>query len=256
MNEKNTNGDGQGDPIEKARKLASRQLPKRFYKAVTIEAEDNGFSVRLDGRPVRTPARNVLVLPTQDAALLVAQEFSSQQEVIDPAKMPVTRLANTALDGVASDPQPVLEDILRFASSDLLCYRAGHPQPLVDRQNEFWDPVLEWAQLVLGANMALAEGVMHVEQPREAIAAIGLRLKNYRDPFVIAALHVITSLTGSALLALAVAEGHMDSEEAWLAAHVDEDWNISQWGEDAEARESRERRRSEMMAAASLIKAA
>jgi chaperone required for assembly of F1-ATPase len=254
MSNKNTDGASQESATEKARKLAFRQLPKRFYKEVSVEAEESGFSVRLDGRPMRTPARNKIMLPTREAALLVENEFSRQVDVIDPATMPVTRLANTAIDGVSGDPQPVLEDILRFASSDLLCYRACHPQALVDRQNASWDPVLEWAQFTLGANLAIAEGVMHIEQPRQAIAAIGQRLRNHTDPFVIAGLHVMTSLTGSALLAMAVVEDHLDADQAWAAAHVDEDWNISQWGEDAEAAENRERRRSEMMAAASLIK--
>lgn len=246
---------GSDDAREKARKAGERQAVKRFYKTASVRAEDKGYSVRLDDRAVRTPARRVLLLPTRSAAAMIADEFARQEEFVDPAAMPLTRLANTVIDAVADDPQPVLEDVLRFASSDLLCYRAAHPEALVARQNELWDPVIEWAQRSIGANMALAEGVMHVEQPREAIAAINSRLRTYRDPFVIAALHVMTTLTGSALLALAVAEGEIEAEHAWTAAHADEDWNISQWGEDAEATERRLRRRGEMMAAAALMKA-
>lgn len=243
------------DALDKLRNATRRQAVKRFYQTVSTRPEEAGYSVRLDERPVRTPARRILVLPTLETATMVADEFARQEKVVDPATMPLTRLANTVIDAVADDPQPVLEDVLRFASSDLLCYRAGHPEALVALQNEMWDPILEWARNTLGANMALGEGVMHVEQPREAILAINVQLRNYTDPFAIAGLHVVTTLTGSALLALAVAEGQIDVEKAWAAAHVDEDWNISRWGEDREAAERRSRRREEMMAAAALLKA-
>jgi chaperone required for assembly of F1-ATPase len=195
------------------------------------------------------------VLPTEKAATLVADEFAAQGEVIDPVTMPVMRLVNTAVDGVATDPQAVLEDVLRFASSDLLCYRADAPQGLVDRQNKHWDPVLDWAQSKLGARFNLAEGVIHVEQPRETIAVLGSHLAQRAEPMRLAAIHVMTSLTGSALLALAVDFGEIDGEEAWTAGHVDEDWQIEHWGQDAEAVARRSARKRDMMAAVNLLEA-
>ncbi|TIS85231.1 MAG: ATPase, partial [Mesorhizobium sp.] len=189
------------------------------------------------------------------AATLVAGEFAEQGETINPVTMPVMRLVNTAIDGVASDPQAVLEDILRFASSDLLCYRADAPQGLVERQNEQWDPVIDWARASLGVRFNLAEGIIHVEQPRETIAVLGSRLAQRAQPLRLAAIHVMTSLTGSALLALAVDFGELDGEEAWAAGHVDEDWQIAQWGQDAEAVARRTARKRDMMAAVSLLEA-
>jgi chaperone required for assembly of F1-ATPase len=156
---------------------------------------------------------------------------------------------------VANDPQAVLEDILRFASSDLLCYRADAPQGLVDRQSEHWDGVIDWARSALGARFNLAEGVIHVEQPRETIAVLGAHLKQRSEPLQLAALHVITSLTGSALLALAVEAGELDPEAAWLAAHVDEDWQIEHWGQDSEAMARRSQRKRDFLGAVRLLEA-
>lgn len=243
------------DPIRRAQLQMRTPLPKRFYKDVTVAAGEGGFVVHLDGKAVKTPGKALLVLPTEDAARLVAKEFAAQGDTLDLASMPVYRLANTAIDGVASDPQAVLEDILRFSSSDLLCYRAAWPDTLVRRQDEAWDPVLDWARTALGARFLLAEGVIHVEQPREAIAALGVHLSQRTEPLRLAALHVMTSLTGSALLALAVDFGELDAQTAWKAAHVDEDFQAEHWGEDAEALARRAHRRRDMMAAAELIEA-
>jgi len=241
------------DPVRRARIQMKTPLPKRFYKAVSVEPDEAGFAVRLDGRPVRTPGRAPLALPTEATARLVADEFDAQAEIIDPVAMPVLRLVNTAIDGVASDPQAVLEDILRFASSDLLCYRADGPQGLVERQNAAWDPVIDWARAALGVRFNLAEGVIHVEQPRESIAVLGLHLRQRAEPLRLAALHVMTSLTGSALLALAVEAGERDAEAAWLAAHVDEDWQIEHWGQDSEAMARRAQRKRDFCAAVALL---
>jgi len=243
------------DPVRRAQIQMRTPLPKRFYKAVSVEPDGEVFGVRLDGKPVRTPGKALLALPNEAAAALVAGEFEAQAEVIDPVTMPTLRLVNTAIDGVAADPQAVLEDILRFVSSDLLCYRADSPQGLVDRQNQHWDPVLDWARSELGARFNLAEGVIHVEQPRGTIAVLGAHLARRADPLRLASLHVMTSLTGSALLALAVEAGGLDTEAAWLAAHVDEDWQIEQWGQDAEAVSRRAQRKRDMMAAAGLLAA-
>lgn len=243
------------DPIRRAQSQLKRQLPKRFYKEVTVVPHEEGFAVHLDGKAVRTPARAVLLLPTKAAAELVAGEFSAQTDHIEVMTMPVMRLVNTAIDGVAADPQAVLEDILRFASSDMLCYRADTPEALVRRQADAWDGVLDWARAVLGARFLLAEGVMHVEQPREAIGAIGIHLSQRSDPMRLAALHLMTSLTGSALLALAVEHGELDLETAWTAAHIDEDWQIEQWGQASEALARRNSRKRDMAAAVRLLEA-
>lgn len=243
------------DPVRRAQSSMVRPLPKRFYKDVSVAPMEGGYAVHLDGKPVRTPAKALLLLPTEAAAELVAQEFAAQGENIDPATMPVYRLVNTAIDGVAADPQAVLEDVLRFASSDLLCYRAGDPERLVANQAEAWDPVIDWARASLGARLFLAEGVMHVEQPREAIAAIGVHLAQRAEPLRLSALHLMTTLMGSALLALAVDFGEIDAETAWKAAHVDEDWQIEHWGEDAEAMARRAARKRDMMGAVRLLEA-
>jgi chaperone required for assembly of F1-ATPase len=243
------------DPVRRAQIQMKTHLPKRFYKIASVAPVEEGFAVHLDGKPVRTPGKALLALPTEAAAALVADEFAAQGETINPVTMPVMRLVNTAIDGVASDPQAVLEDILRFASSDLLCYRADAPQGLVERQNEHWDPVLDWARGSLGARFNLAEGVIHVEQPRETIAALGTHLAQRADPLRLAAIHVMTSLTGSALLALAVDFGELDAEAAWAAGHVDEDWQIEHWGQDAEAVARRSARKRDMMAAVGLLEA-
>lgn len=241
------------DPVRRAQTQMKTPLPKRFYNAVSVEPEGQGFAIHLDGRPVRTPAKTVMILPTRAAAQLVADEFAAQEDLIDPVTMPTFRLTNTAIDGVAKEADAVAEDILRFASSDMLCYRADSPDGLVKRQNEHWDPVLDWAAQSLGARFALAEGVIHVAQPPAAIAALRIHLDKLRDPLRLAALHLMTSLTGSAILALAVDAGQIGTEEAWRAAHVDEDWQIEHWGQDSEAVHRRNLRWRDMEAAARLI---
>lgn len=243
------------DPVRRAQNQMRTPLPKRFYKLAEVSKGADGFDIRLDGKPVRTPGRNLLSLPTDVAAWLVADEFAGQGESIDPVTMPVTRLVNTAVDGVAFDPQAVLEDILRFASSDLLCYRADAPDGLVARQNEHWDPVLDWARSALGARFVLAEGVMHVEQPRESIGALGVHLRQRDTALQLASMHVITSITGSALLALAVEAGAITPDAAWSAAHVDEDWQAEHWGQDSEATARRANRLRDFMAAVKLLEA-
>jgi chaperone required for assembly of F1-ATPase len=243
------------DPVRRAQLQMQRPLPKRFWKDALVVGQGSGFGVALDGKPVRTPAGALLVLPAERAAALVAGEFTAQGDTVDAMSMPVYRLANTAIDGVASDPQAVADDILRYATSDLVCYRAGSPQALAEREAQAWDPVVHWARSRLGARFVLAEGIMHVEQPQETIAAVGAHLAQRAEPFRLAALHVMTGLMGSALLALAVDFGEIDAETAWNAAHVDEDFQSEQWGLDAEAAARRALRRRDMMAAAALLEA-
>ncbi len=241
------------DPSRRAQKQMRTALPKRFYKEAGVGEGPDGFSVVLDGKPVRTPARKMLAVPSRPVAAALAAEFGAQKDHLDPAAMPLVRLVNTAIDGVAGNEQAVIEDIQRFASSDLLCYRADGPHGLVERQGELWDPVIEWARSALGARFVLAEGVVHVEQPREAIGAIGIHVSQIASPLGLAALHTVTTLAGSALLALALAKGFLDADAVWLAAHVDDDWNVSQWGEDAEAKARHAYREREFRAAALVL---
>jgi chaperone required for assembly of F1-ATPase len=194
-------------------------------------------------------------LPSQAAAELAATEFREQEKVVDPLTMPVTRIANTTIDGVADNLQAVMEDIVKFAASDLLCYRADSPVALVERESQAWDPLLDWMRDSIGANFILVEGVMPAAQPREAVAAFANRLRFHGEPFRVACIHTMTSLTGSAIAALAVAETFMSAQDVWQAAHVDEDWNIEQWGQDDLASERRRLRHSEFTAAANLLKA-
>jgi chaperone required for assembly of F1-ATPase len=227
-------------------------LPKRFYKTVAVEDRAAGLALLLDGKPVRTPGKALLILPTRALADALAEEWRAQGERIDPATMPLTKLANSAIDGVTRREQAVIDDIMAYAGSDLLCYRADTPLGLIEAQGKHWDPILAWAKSALGAPLALAEGVVHVAQPQASLEALKDKLQG-RDPFSLTALHVMTALSGSALLALAVAEGRLTAEEAWQAAHVDEDWQIGQWGEDAEAASRHAARWRDFAAAARLM---
>jgi chaperone required for assembly of F1-ATPase len=227
-------------------------LPKRFYQDVAVESDGEGYGLRLDGKKVRTPLKNLLALPTRSLAEAVAEEWRTQQERIDPETMPLTRLANSVIDGVRGREDAVIDDILAHAASDLLCYRAEGPQGLVSEQQAQWDPLLAWAKDTLDAPLQPAAGVMHVAQPEASLEGIRRRVKSH-DPFSLAALHVMTGLTGSALLALAVGLGRLTPEEAWTSAHVDEDWQISQWGEDEEAVARRAHRWRDFKAAAHML---
>jgi chaperone required for assembly of F1-ATPase len=241
------------DPVRRAQIQMKQPLPKRFYKDVGIGETEDGFAILLDGRPILTPGKQKLSVPTRAAAELVAGEWQAQVEVINPVAMPMTRLVNTAIDGIASEIDAVFDDIVNFAGTDLVCYRAEAPQSLVDMQAGHWDPILFWAADSIGARLILAQGIIHRPQPQPAIDAFRTALDRHRSAFKLAALHTITTLTGSALLALAFAEHRLTAEAAWQAAHVDEDWNILQWGGDAEAEARRAARWKEMAAAAALF---
>ncbi|GMB82366.1 ATP12 family chaperone protein [Shinella zoogloeoides] len=241
------------DPVRRAQIQMKRPLPKRFYKEVSTDSTDEGHRILLDGRPVRTPGKKLLAVPAPAIAERLRAEWDGQGEEIDPAKMPVTRLINTAVDGVADNLDAVFEEIVRFAGTDMLCYRADSPAGLVERQRDGWDPILRWAADAKGARFILVEGVMHQEQPAPAIAAFSDALAAWRDPLALACLHTVTTLTGSALLALALAEGVVDADRVWALAHIDEDWQIEQWGTDEEAFRRRELRRGEMDVAAAVL---
>jgi Chaperone required for the assembly of the mitochondrial F1-ATPase len=244
------------DPVRRAQAAMKRPLPKRFYKkAEAVAREDGAFGIALDGRMVRTPAKREFTLPSQFLADLVAAEWEAQETEIDPGRMPLTRTVNSAIDGVAGMMSATRAEIAAYAGSDLVCYRAEAPRELVARQSAEWDPFLAFARDALGATFVTGEGVMHVAQADAAVAAVAARLEAETSPLALSALHVLVTITGSVLMALALADGHSTAEAVWQAAHVDEDWNAEQWGEDAEAANRRAYRRAEFDAAAAILAA-
>jgi chaperone required for assembly of F1-ATPase len=242
--------DPAADPTESARRNM-RALRRRFYKVAGVVETPGGFEVTLDDRPVRTPARHALAFPTRGLAEAAAAEWNAQGEYIEPVQMPLTRLANTIIDGVVAATEAVAGEVAKYLGSDLLFYRATGPERLVARQHEFWDPVLEWASDALGARFLTGSGAMPLMQPEQALAAARAAIPH--APWPLGAVHAVTTLTGSALLALALARGAITCEAVWTAANVDEDWNIEQWGADTLALERRALRSAEMAAAARVL---
>ena len=239
-------------PMARALRLAKRELPKRFYEHAAVGPLDDGFAVLLDGRVAKTPARKPLVVSRRDVAETLAAEWEAQTGDIDPATMPLTRLVNSAIDRVAGEMAAVRDDLVKHAGNDLLFYRAAGPQSLIDAEDRLWSPILKAAEKVLGVRFILAEGIAHVAQDERALAAIARTIAPY-DPLPLAALHSMTTLTGSALIALAVAAGDLTAAAAWEAAHADEDWQMSHWGRDEAALGERAVRWREMAAAALLL---
>lgn len=246
-----TDGNERG-PMQAAQQNMQRALPKRFYKVVGVAEAEDGHRVLLDGRPARTPRKAFLAMPAAALAEAIAAEWDAQVDTIDPALMPMTRLANTAIDGVTGREAEVWSDVVKYAGSDLLCYRAEGPDKLAHRQAQLWDPVLDWGAERVGGRLAVQSGLMPVPQPEAAISGFA-RATSGLGAFNLTALHAMTTLTGSALLAFAVVEGFMSHADAWTAAHVDEDHQIAEWGEDFEAAERREQRRREMEAAGRFV---
>jgi chaperone required for assembly of F1-ATPase len=240
------------DPEEAVRRTTRGPQRKRFYKQAEATATADGFAITLDGKQVRTPSGRPLTAPTPDIADGIAAEWNAQVGNIDPLTMPLTRFANTVGEAVVDQVDAVAEDVAKYLGSDLLFYRAAHPEALVAREAASWDPVLFWAADTLGAHFILAEGIVHVRQPDSAIASARATLP--ADPWSIAALHVVTTLTGSALLALALQHGLLDADQVWAAAHVDEDWNSEKWGVDEEVAARRAVRLVDFKAAAKVIK--
>ena len=243
-------GQSKLDPNEIARETMRTPLRKRFYKAASIVDAQGGYGVELDGRGLRTPAKAPLVAPNAAIAQAIADEWNAQGEEIKPASMPLTRLANSIIDGVASRSKDVAAEIVKYAGSDLVFYRADTPEALVARQSATWNPVIAWADARFHGRFILAEGIHHVAQPQTALDAIAQALPE--NAWALGALHLATTLTGSALLALALASDKLDAAQAWHAAHVDEDWNFEIWGAD-EAVLARRAARFADFEAASLI---
>jgi chaperone required for assembly of F1-ATPase len=220
---------------------ADRPLPKRFYKAAQVSGENR---ILLDGRGVKTPLKATVQLPNRTLAEAVAAEWSAQIDVINPALMPLTKLANTAIDRATAERTHVINEIQQYAASDLVLYRADKPEKLVSLQQQNWNPVLDWAQAALDARFESVVGIVHKAQDERALAALRVAVES-KDAWHLTAIYLLTTLTGSALLALMLEQKVATAESIWAAAHVDEDFQVSQWGEDWEAKLRRDGRRRE-----------
>lgn len=214
---------------------------KRFYKSVTVAAakDDAGFAIELDGRPIKTPGKRALRLPNPALAEAVAGEWRAQDEEIDPPSMRLTRLANTSVDRVDGRQDAVIEEIARYGETDLVCYRAESPERLVERQRAAWDPLLRWLELDRGVSLDIVAGVMPVSQSPENLAGLRAAVSEF-DSFSLTGLHMVTAASGSVVIGLAVADGHLDGEAAWKASLTDEFFQIDEWGDDPEAAKRRD----------------
>ena len=225
---------------------------KRFYKEAAAVAANQGWSIELDGRPIKTPARQPLAAPTRGLAEAIAEEWRAQGDSIDPRSMPLTGLANAAIDRVAPDPAAFARDLARYGEGDLLCYRADHPADLVARQAESWDRLLGWARGRYDVTFEIVTGIIHRPQPPATVARLAEAVAA-RDAFALAGLSPLVTIGGSLVIALALAEGAIEAEPAFDAAHLDELFQAEQWGEDALALEAREARRRDFNAAARFL---
>jgi chaperone required for assembly of F1-ATPase len=222
---------------------------RRFWTEVSIQPVEGGFAIRLDGRDLRTPAKAPLVLPTRAFAELVAAEWAAQEGTIRPDTMPATRAANVAIDKVRGQAREVAGLIAEYGATDLLCYRAEAPEALAARQAAAWDPLLDWAAHRFGVNWQVTTGVMPCAQPQATLDRLSAHVAGF-DAFELTALYDLVALSGSLVIGLAVAEGQADPEALWRASRIDEDWQIAQWGEDAEAAHKAELRQRDFLNAA------
>ncbi|MEM6486873.1 MAG: ATP12 family protein [Pseudomonadota bacterium] len=229
---------------------------KRFWTSAGVRAAGDGagagFEVALDGKPLRTPGRAAMILPTRPLAEAMAAEWDAQTERVDPLAMPLTRAANTAIDRVLPDPPAVADEIARYGETDLLCYRAPEPAALRAEQAAAWDPLLDWAAERHGARLVPRDGVMFAAQERAAIARLADAVAAC-DAWRLTGLFELVTLSGSLVLGLACLGGRLDAAECWRLSRIDEDWNIREWGEDAEAAATAARREAALHAAARLI---
>lgn len=240
------------DGYGRAQAHAKRELPKRFYKAADVTGGDGGYAVGLDGRIPRTPGMKHVVVPSRALAQVMADEWSAQGEFIDPQTMPMVRLVNSAVEAGEESMPALREEIVKYAANDLLLYRAETPDALVRRQEEVWDAVLVKLARHFGVSFQPTIGIVHQPQPPSTLARLRQAIED--EPlFPLTAMNAIMSITGSGLLALAVRHHLLAPEDAWVAAHVDEDHNISQWGEVSEITERRAKRRKEFDAAVRLL---
>lgn len=225
---------------------------KRFWKNVTVEREDGGWAIELDERPVRTPARAPLIAPTPPLAEAIAGEWRSVDGEIDPTAMPLTGLANAAIDRIGPERETFAAGLARYAESDLACYRAEGPRALVERQEQSWDALLAWARRRYDVDFATTRGIIHVTQPVATVERLTHAVQSL-DPFHLAGLSPLVTIGGSLIAGLAVLEKAMTPEAAWDAVSIDERWQLDQWGADAEAEKALESRQRDFMAAATFL---
>jgi len=225
---------------------------KRFWKAVSVVPDGEGWGVRLDERPVRTPARAPLVVPNEALAQAIADEWEGTGEQVNPRAMPLTGLANAAIDRVAPDKQTFADGLARYAEADLACYRAGSPGELVERQADSWDALLGWARRRFDVDFATTTGVTHVQQPRATVDRLGHEVAAL-GPFQLAALSPLVTIGGSLVAALAVLEKAVTPEAAWDAVSFDDRWQLERWGSDAEAQAALDNRRKDFLAASRFL---
>ena len=218
---------------------------KRFYKEAHVGESGDGFEVLLDGRPIRTPARNRFVLPTRALADGVADEWAAQAEKVDRAAMPLTRMAGTALDGLAGRREETRAAVARFAETDMVCYWADQPQRLIERQQAAWRPLLDWTEERFGARLGVTSGLRPVDQPPAALAALSSVVSSY-DDYRLVALSIAAGTASSLVIGLALVERRIDAAGAFEAAQVDESFQIEEWGEDVEATRRRDAVRAEL----------
>ena len=207
---------------------------KRFYKSASTHLSDEEYEVHLDGKPVRTPNRNLLKFPTLALAEASAAEWNGQAEKLEITEMPMTALAYATCDRVAPDPEHFIQATAKFAETDLLCYRAAAPEALKKRQSSSWDPLLDWFKSHYGKHFVITDGIMPVEQPKETTSCVVEALRSL-DNFRLTSAHSVADLTGSVVIALAMTNYAIDATDAFLAAHIDDQFQLQEWGEDAEA---------------------
>lgn len=216
---------------------------KRFWKEATADKRDDGYGVFLDGRPVATPNKTPLIMPTLKMAQAAAAEWAAQDDQIDPLSMPVTRSANSALDKVAPQQAEVVSMLAEYGDTDLLCYRAAGPAELIERQAKQWDPMIDWAEEEFGGRLQVGEGVMHVPQDPALLSNLHAEVASF-DNFALTAVHDLVSISGSLVLGIAVTRGAVDVDHAWSLSRIDEHWQIEQWGEDDEATEAESKKKA------------
>ena len=207
---------------------------KRFWEKVDVSEADGGFEILLDGRPVRTPGKSPLLLPSRALAERLASEWDAQSDVIDPLSMPATRMANSAIEKVAPQMEAVADHLLAYGGTDLLCYRAEEPKGLADRQSEVWDRWLDWVETALGVRLCVTAGVLPVQQPEAALTRLRVEIGRL-TAFELAAFHDLVTLPGSLILGFAAERQAAPVDEIWNTSRVDELWQIAQWGQDDEA---------------------
>jgi chaperone required for assembly of F1-ATPase len=226
--------------------------PKRFWTDVAVIESGGGYAVALDGKPIKTPAKQDFIAPTRALAEAIVAEWAEQGERMNPKAMPQTRYVNSVIDGIKPQRAAIVEAVAAYGASDLLCYRAEHPDALIARQAERWDPLLSWATRTYDAPLVLAAGVMPVTQPQPSLDRLSRAVEAHHD-FALAGLHDLVSISGSLILGLSVSAGRLSPDEALSLSRLDEHWQIEQWGDDEEAAETAAKKAVDFAEAARLI---